>query len=171
MQSAKNVPVFGFCRKLAHTNPQQITVKGSEHNTRTLFSRVSTGGDNFVLYPLSSINFTSSLFLPNYIFASASAIYKLRCPLGSVGHAKLFDHVSSQPPNKSNTKKIMHPAAVVLYPNHHVYGDAYTIVPRLLQPPPPLTLEIILKTLEVSGINDVFSYLLLFLLLLSSSST
>ena len=46
----KNVPVFsGFCRKLARTKTEQITDKASECNGRKAFSRVSTGGVNFVI--------------------------------------------------------------------------------------------------------------------------
>ena len=64
---------FGFRRKLACTKPQQSTDKASEHNGRTVFTRVSSGGVNFVFYPLSSLHFTSSIFVPTLLFASAYA--------------------------------------------------------------------------------------------------
>ena len=45
---------FGFSRKLTRTKNQQITYKVSKHNGRTVFSRISTSGENssFILYPL-----------------------------------------------------------------------------------------------------------------------
>ena len=43
---------FEFRRKLARKKTQQITDKASEHNGRTLFTRVSSGGMNFGFYPL-----------------------------------------------------------------------------------------------------------------------
>ena len=59
-------PVFPwFCRKLARTKTQQSTDKASKYNGRKVFSRVSIDGVNFVFYPLSSINFNSSLFAAN----------------------------------------------------------------------------------------------------------
>ena len=62
------------CIYLVHvcTKNQQNIYKESEHNGRTVFMRVSSGGVNFVFYPLSSINFTSSLFATTYLFTSAS---------------------------------------------------------------------------------------------------
>ena len=69
-----NVQVFsGFRRKLAHTKTQQRTDKSSKHTGCTVFTRVSSGGVNFVFYPLSYLHFISSLFAPTSLFASASA--------------------------------------------------------------------------------------------------
>ena len=78
----------GFRRKPAHTKTQQGTDKASEHNGRKVFLPVSTGGVNFVFYPLSSIHFTSSLFAPTSFFASASATNRVFCPPGMGGYKK-----------------------------------------------------------------------------------
>ena len=71
---------FGFFRKLAHTKNQQGTYKTSKHNGRTVFfsalvllQRASTGVMSTSYYHLSSIHYTSSLFVISSIFASTSA--------------------------------------------------------------------------------------------------
>ena len=69
-----NLPVFFiFFRKLMHTKTKEVTDKYIEHNMCTVISCVSTGGINFILYHLSSIHFTSSLFVPNFPFAFTPA--------------------------------------------------------------------------------------------------
>ena len=60
----------GIIRKLACAKTKQSTEKASENNERTLFSRLSAGGVNFIFYTLSSLNFTSSLFWTTSFFSS-----------------------------------------------------------------------------------------------------
>ena len=56
VKSAKNTPVFRFCRKVLHTKLQQITEKVIEHNRCTFFHgiwhfvRINSSGVKFVLY-------------------------------------------------------------------------------------------------------------------------
>ena len=71
---------FGFCSKLTRTKTQQSTDKASENNWRTVFKRVSSGGVNFVFYPLSYLHFTSSLFAPTYLLASSPTNTGVRRP-------------------------------------------------------------------------------------------
>ena len=61
----------------------QSTDKASEYNMCKVFSRVSKVGVNFVLYPLSSIHFTSSLIAETSLFASAfgTKYWPIRCRL------------------------------------------------------------------------------------------
>ena len=61
-----------FCGKLACKKTQQITDKSSEHNRRTVLTRVSSGGVKFVFYPLPFLHFTSSLFASTPLCASAT---------------------------------------------------------------------------------------------------
>ena len=83
---------FGFCRKLSRTKTQQSTDKASGHNMRIVFLRylvfltpVLTGVVSTLSYHLSSIQYTSSLFVPTSLFASASdtATNRVSCPLWS----------------------------------------------------------------------------------------
>ena len=62
----------GFCRKLVRTKNQQLKEKLREYNGRKVFPRVSKGVVTFVLYTLSSIHYTYSLFATTSIFASTS---------------------------------------------------------------------------------------------------
>ena len=63
--------VLGYRRKLTCTKTEQSTDKASEHNGRTVFMRVLTGGGvNYVFYLLFPLHFTSSLFAPTSRFSS-----------------------------------------------------------------------------------------------------
>ena len=73
VQSEKNPQFWGFCRKLACTKIRKNIYKARKHNRRTVPFCISTGGFNFVFYPLSSLNFNFSLFAPTYLFVSAIA--------------------------------------------------------------------------------------------------
>ena len=58
--SKKCPSFFRFLRKLTDTKFEQITDKVSENNGHTIFSRISTGGVNFIFYHLFYINYTYS---------------------------------------------------------------------------------------------------------------
>ena len=81
----KNVPVFfwGFTGNLRTRKPNKSQTKWSNI---TVFLHGSTGGVNFAFYPLSSLHFTSSLFEPTSLFASATA--GVCPPPGPGGHKK-----------------------------------------------------------------------------------
>ena len=67
---------------------QKSTDKISQRNGRKVFSCISIGGVNFVFYLLYSIHFTSSLFAPTPIFASASSTYRVRRHPGRGRHKR-----------------------------------------------------------------------------------
>ena len=50
--------------------------------------RISKGGFNIVFYPLSYIHFIYSLFVPTFLFVSASTTDRVRCPPRSGGGNK-----------------------------------------------------------------------------------
>ena len=83
---------------------------------------ISTGGVNFFFYPVSSLNFSSSLFSPTYLFSSASVTAVVHPPPPS--RAGII---------KSNT--VSHPTydrpslLPIFSTNHRISGDASAVAP------------------------------------------
>ena len=110
---------------------------------------------------LSSLYFTSHQFLPIHFSTSASARDRWCHTLCFGGHLKAHERVTSQPPNKDDTTKMVHPTASGLYANHFTSEDASAIAFHFLQQRLPHSkFGNNLHSSTVSDINNVFSSLL-----------
>ena len=137
---------------------QQCTDKASEYNGRVVSSRAVVKQEwcqlRPIIYPLYSLHFltifTKFPFLPSLPPPTqyVSTTNRVRRPLGS----GVYDCVAPRLPNKANTTMMAYPAAVNLSDNHCAARDASVIV-------------------TLSGINNVFPFILLLFLPISSSLT
>ena len=88
----------GFPRILQETRMQkteQSIEKANKNNGHKVFLCISTGSVNFVLYPLSSINFTSSLFSKTSLFPPSLSPTEYAVPLKN--------HTTVSPPNRQTS--------------------------------------------------------------------
>ena len=152
----QNVPGFFlvFSRKLTRTKKQKITDKSSEHNGCTVLSQalvflksastVTVSTSYFILNPVCITlphNFCQLPFLlPPPQLTECATADRVRCPLGSGGHAKAYYRVDPQPLNNSDTTTTMYPTAADLSANHHASGAHPSFRTVISNKDPPLQL-------------------------------
>ena len=162
---------FGFHRKLARTKTKKIAEKSSKHNGCTLLlwalvllthaSPVVASTSSFILNDLCTKlphNFCQLPFSPSPPQPTeCSTTDRVRRPLGLGGHVKSYDPVAPQSLNDDNTMATTYLTAANLYVNHRTCRESSVIAIRQLQQ----NSEIIFQESTVSGINNVFSSILL----------